>query len=51
MDRKTVVNPRLEQVKTVVSRETSSWDLVPQNSGSWEEAGQCRYVQKITVNP
>lgn len=32
-----MVNPKLEQVKSVVIGKTSSWETVPQNSGLWEE--------------
>lgn len=35
---KITFNPRLEQVKFILIWEASHWQLVPQNTGSWEEA-------------
>lgn len=32
------INTRLEQVRIVVLKKTSSWESVPQSSDSWEEA-------------
>lgn len=43
-EEKIMLNPSLQQVKIVVTRETSNWKSVPQSSSSREEAVRVEFT-------